>query len=139
MKKPPVILGARVVGVRFRSPSEVLHAACVTAGDGLLLEREPTNPYDPGAIKAMADTAHVGYIERSWAGVIAYWMDKGIFYTARVQMNCKRYMVVDLRPILPPERKKKKKIERPVDNMDTLDLAHDVVFFKRTVFQEDMQ
>lgn len=139
MKKPPVIIGARVVGVRFRSPSEILHAACVTAGDGLLLEREPTNPHDPGAVKAMADSVHIGYVERSWAGVVSYWMDKGIFYTARVQMNYKRYMVVDLHPILPPDKKAKKKTQCPVESLDTLDLVDDTTFFRRPMFQEDMQ
>jgi hypothetical protein len=96
-----------------------------------LLEREPTNPHDPGAVKAMADTVHIGYVERSWAGVIAYWMDKGIFYTARVQMNYKRYMVVDLRPILPPERKKKVVAKKglPISTEDSL----------HGVFAEDLQ
>lgn len=107
MSKPPVLDGVAVVGVRFRSPSEILYAACVTSGDGLLLEREPTNPYDANAVKVIADTAHIGYIERGYAGVISTWMNRGVFFTVAVVRNYKKYIVVNIRPITPPKKKKK--------------------------------
>lgn len=105
--KPPVLNGVLVVGVRFRSPVEVLHAACVTSGDGLILEREPANPHDANAVKAMADTTHIGYIERGYAGVISMWMDRGVYFTTTVVRNYKKYIVVNIRPITPPKKKKK--------------------------------
>lgn len=135
--KPPVLHGVAVVGVRFRSPAEILHAACVTSGDGLILEREPTNPYDASAVKVLADTVHIGYIERGYAGVISMWMGRGVYFTTTVVRNYKKYIVVNIRPITPP--KKKKKVAVADERQTTMKLPIAIEDSMHGVFEGDLQ
>lgn len=43
----------------------------LTAGTALDLEPEPTNQYDPNAVKVIYDNKHLGYIPRDLAGEVA--------------------------------------------------------------------
>lgn len=49
-----------VVGFRYRG----VEAAVMETAQTITLEREPTNPVDPQAIKVLCDGVHVGYVVR---------------------------------------------------------------------------
>ncbi len=49
---------ASVVGMHFRPPAKAI-LQCLPAGATLILEPEPTNEYDPNAIKVLVDTASI--------------------------------------------------------------------------------
>lgn len=53
-------------------------------GDGLVLEREPDNRYDPNAIKVYAEGEHIGYIGKDLAKDLAKRMDSGAVVEASI-------------------------------------------------------
>lgn len=53
-----------VAGAKFRPQAEQVHLAGLEPGAPLALEPEPTNQYDPHAIKIVHDGHHVGYVPR---------------------------------------------------------------------------
>lgn len=73
----PVLPPIPIVGMRFRGPEIPLWVAAYGEGRELALLPEPTNPYDPNAIKVIdpegpeGTPCHVGYIPRGMAGLIA--------------------------------------------------------------------
>lgn len=55
------------------------------------LEREPQNPYDPNAIKVMADGKQIGYIGKDYSGILAPMMDNEFRrFSAKVK-DCGEY------------------------------------------------
>jgi len=64
--------GRQAVAVRLRP------------GQKLRLEREPTNPKDPNAIRLMADRRQVGYVSADLASRLAPWMDRRHTWSATV-------------------------------------------------------
>lgn len=55
------------------------------------LEREPQNPYDPNAIKVLADGKQIGYIGKDYSGILAPMMDNEFRrFSARVK-DCGEY------------------------------------------------
>ena len=80
----------RIVAVEHRTRADQDIYVRVTDGTELELEREPTNRFDKNAIKVMVPVgapllggkanerrAHVGYIKRQDAAVLAPWLDRG--------------------------------------------------------------
>lgn len=51
-------------GARFRGLNEQHALLSAFVGDEVLLVAEPTNPYDPDAIKVMLNGHHIGYVPR---------------------------------------------------------------------------
>ena len=72
------IESVNVVGERYRLDN--LQESCFEAGNEILLEREPTNSYDPNAIAVWnaARTLQAGYIPRDEAKRLAKKLDKGM-------------------------------------------------------------
>lgn len=61
-----------LVGVQFRSAEEKATFANLQPEDGLLLQRDPENPYDPNAIKVLFQIDehifhHIGFIAAVYA------------------------------------------------------------------------
>lgn len=52
-----------VAGVKFR-PGAVEHMATLDQGAEFALQPEPTNQYDPNAVKILHGDRHVGYVPR---------------------------------------------------------------------------
>lgn len=73
-------------GVNFRplSAKEIVNR--LVEGDGLELEREPFNQYDPNAIKVLDPESkeHLGYVSKEHAVEIAPLMDNGQAFDATV-------------------------------------------------------
>lgn len=60
--------------------------ARVLSGEGLLLEREPSNPAHSNAILVCTEDGPVGYIQRDKADILAPWLDKGwVYHTVCIQ------------------------------------------------------
>lgn len=55
-----------IAGVKFR-PGAQEHLDRLTDGVELSLEAEPTNRYDPNAVKVLHDGVHLGYVPRELA------------------------------------------------------------------------
>lgn len=54
-------------------------------GDGVILEREPTNSVDPNAVKVLnVSTKPVGYADYISARILASHIDAGVIYSAYV-------------------------------------------------------
>ena len=49
-------------------------------GQRLTFEREPENPHDPNAVKALVEGVHIGYVGREYAGWVCNSMDEGVVY-----------------------------------------------------------
>jgi len=58
----------------------------IVAGEQLLLNREPDNPYDPNAIQVLipAKREMIGYLDRDYARIIAPAFDEGVKFVATV-------------------------------------------------------
>ena len=57
----------------------------LTMGEGVILEREPTNPVDPNAVKVFnATNEPVGYADYLSARILASHIDAGVIYSAYV-------------------------------------------------------
>jgi len=68
----------KVVGVTFSGRQGVVRK--LHPGEILTLNKEPTNPHDPNAIKVLRKTGEqVGYINRELAKKISWWFDASWF------------------------------------------------------------
>ena len=64
----------RVAGVTFDGRQSVI--ARLTLGEEILLRREPTNPYDPNAIRVERQNGYqIGYLNRHLASTLAPFFD----------------------------------------------------------------
>jgi len=113
--KLPVFKKCLVVGVRYRTPFERTVAASVAPYDGLILEREPHNSHDSGAVKVLHGSTHIGYVQRDVAAPLSRLMDNGIFYMATVVKNCRSSIIVNIHPIDPPKHEKVTKEQAPLE------------------------
>lgn len=111
----PVFKKCLVVGVRYRAPFERMVAASVAPYDGLILEREPHNPHDSGAVKVLHGSTHIGYVQRDVAALLSGLMDSGIFYMATTVKNCRNSIVVNIHPIDPPKDEKVVEYQAPLE------------------------
>lgn len=66
-----------IVGMHFRGEEAKALVANFVPPLNLRLEREPLNPYDSFAIKAIYGDTHIGYVERKQAMFISPWLDQG--------------------------------------------------------------
>lgn len=86
---------SRVRGVRLMPDFQqtLRHYRMVLSGEGLLLEREPSNPVDSNAIIVHTETGPIGYLERAASARIAPWIDKGWVYMCNcvVQAETRRW------------------------------------------------
>src|SRR5690606_41226442 len=65
-----------LAGGKFRPMDAQQITLSLEPGTPLRLEREPTNPYDPNAIKDNGvDGVHLGYVPKNVAVHLASWMD----------------------------------------------------------------
>ena len=113
--KLPVFKRCLVVGVRYRAPFERTVAASITPCDGLILEREPQNPHDSGAVKVLHGSTHIGYIQRDVAAPLSRLIDGGVFYMATTVKNLGNSIVVNIHPIEPPNHEKASEQQEPLE------------------------
>lgn len=63
------MIRASVVGITFCEIKYNLNIwNSIKPGAELMMEREPTNPRDPNAVKVSINEIHIGYIEKEIAG-----------------------------------------------------------------------
>lgn len=67
----PVFEDISVVGMHFRGAEVKALVATFVPPITLTLEREPSNPYDPNAIKVFYENTHIGYINGADAAFIS--------------------------------------------------------------------
>lgn len=65
-----------IVGTKHRGPDAEKLLAELPDGEPLLLVREPTNKFDPNAVKVVARGVCVGYVRGSQSGVLAPTIDR---------------------------------------------------------------
>lgn len=63
-----------MVGMSFRGTERLVRE--LPEGTALSLEREPTNRYDPNAVKVLMNDKHVAYVKGTEARSLAMHMDK---------------------------------------------------------------
>jgi len=108
--KPPTFRNVPLKGTYYRGPSAMNVVHNLRVGDGLFLEREPSNPHDRYAIKVIYEEVldtltgriHIGYIAKEKACRIAPYMDAGWMYMAYVQDT--KFCLLKVVPILPIEK-----------------------------------
>jgi len=77
---------SKIVGMTFRDPKSRNRLNSLWNGESLVLEREPSNPYDHNAVKILStDNIHLGYIRRELAQTLAEEMDKGVDFFCCVE------------------------------------------------------
>jgi hypothetical protein len=69
----PLLRGLEVVGLFYRPPEAKAHALALVGDthEGAL-EIEPTNQFDPFAVKVLLKGVHVGYLPKTVSGSIFY-------------------------------------------------------------------
>jgi len=121
MSKPPTFKGIIVRGMYHRGEWAVAIAKALRSGEYMMVEREPTNPYDGNAIKVLAREdvfdkfTFIGYIGREYAARIAPWMDSGWFFNVSVERLMNGYPIVKLEPMFPDEKKEEVGVEAELD------------------------
>jgi len=73
----PFLRGFTVAGISFRTPAERAIALSLQPGDKLTLEPEPTNQFDPFAVKILKDGAHIGFIPKDCSAAVAFILANG--------------------------------------------------------------
>ena len=82
-----------VVGVTFRDgyPGNLLRLDSRIGEDishgTATLEREPTNPYDPNAVKVVVGGEHIGYVPKEKAVALSAALLEGVKYVAFVKVQ----------------------------------------------------
>lgn len=64
-----------IVGAKHRGPEAQRIVRALAMDEALILERDPTNPYDPNAVKVVARGEHVGFVPKALAALLAKDMD----------------------------------------------------------------
>lgn len=73
----------KVAGVTFEGRQTIIQS--LSPGQVLVLQREPSNPHDPHAVKVLSnDGQQVGYLSARVAARLAPTMDSGVRYSANV-------------------------------------------------------
>ena len=71
----------KVAGVTFEGRQAIIQS--LTPGQVLVLQREPSNPHDPHAVKVLTDGGQqIGYLSARVAARLAPTMDSGVRYSA---------------------------------------------------------
>jgi hypothetical protein len=78
-----------IAGASFRKDGLEIIAG-LKPGQRYVLEREPSNPYDPKAVKVLIEgytyglrkpgTYHIGYIPRKWSGTVSAALENDQLY-----------------------------------------------------------
>lgn len=92
-------------GLSFRPPEAKAYANTLTEGDPLLIEREPSNQFDPNAIKVLSPegSIHIGYVAKEIAVELAPMMDEGRFFSCSVESVMMKQIMLLIREIdFPP-------------------------------------
>ena len=85
--KSPIFPNVRTVGQFFREREGIpafLWSEEIEVGEPVEFEREPSNQFDPNAIKVLHNGLHVAYIERGQAAFISVHLDLDKPYRAFV-------------------------------------------------------
>lgn len=65
----PFIRNAKIVGNHYRDDEAKAVFKALTDGQDLAVELEPTNPYDPFAVKVRTNGVFIGYVPKEISGV----------------------------------------------------------------------
>jgi len=85
-----------IAGATFREEGTEI-VTSLKAGQRYRLEREPSNPYDPNAVKVLVEdyqygrrkprTYHLGYIPRKWSGTVTAVLKNNQLHTWAVKKD----------------------------------------------------
>jgi hypothetical protein len=85
VKDENILLKCFIAGYYYYAGEDLEEGGELNEGDGLLLTREPGNPYDNRAIRVSTrDGIKLGYIPRERNAKLARLMDEGNFLKARI-------------------------------------------------------
>ncbi len=74
-----------LVGASHRPPEAQNEILGLVRGDEVVLERDPSNEYDPNAIRVIANGHWIGFVPRDTARDLAPLLDEGIPFKAKIQ------------------------------------------------------
>lgn len=75
-----------IAGVQFRTTEERKSLAGQEVGDILELVPEPTNQYDPNAVKIMQGDLHYGYVPRKFSSEVSAALEIGLPLVCEITM-----------------------------------------------------
>ena len=79
------VFSFRLAGLYYRSDEAQKRARELISNESVFLEKDPTNPHDPNAIRVYSDDhVHLGYIPRHLCSEILAYMDETNSYVAYV-------------------------------------------------------
>jgi hypothetical protein len=92
-------------GSNFRPITAKTIVAGLQGGEGLLIEREPHNQFDPNAIMVLDPETreHLGYVAKEVAVELAPLMDEGRFFSCRVDSVMMKSVVLEITETQVPE------------------------------------
>lgn len=88
-------------GLSFRGITEKAFANSLVGGESLLIEREPSNTFDPNAIKVLSpeEGLHLGYVAKEVAVELAPLMDEGRHFTCTVESAMMKQIILFIKEI----------------------------------------
>jgi HIRAN domain protein len=79
------VFSFRLAGLYYRSDEAQKRARELMSNESVFLEKDPTNPHDPNAIRVYSDDhVHLGYVPRHLCSEILAYMDETNSYVAYV-------------------------------------------------------
>lgn len=79
------VFSFRLAGLYYRSDEAQKRARELMSNESVFLEKDPTNPHDPNAIRVYSDNhVHLGYVPRHLCSEILAYMDETNSYVAYV-------------------------------------------------------
>jgi len=79
------VFSFRLAGLYYRSDEAQKRARELISNESVFLEKDPTNPHDPNAIRVYSDDhVHLGYVPRRLCSEILAYMDETNSYVAYV-------------------------------------------------------
>lgn len=83
MVRPPIVVAA--LRHSCKEPGGIRRASRLTMWEGVMVEREPSNPRHSNAIRVLRDdNKFLGYLDRVSADQMAPHIDKGVIYLCSV-------------------------------------------------------
>jgi hypothetical protein len=84
-----------IVGINITERKK--YVAELKQGDELILLRDPANPFDNNAIKALdLNLNHIGFLSKEWAAIYADKIDLGMQYSVTIQEKQKNCLYVTI-------------------------------------------
>lgn len=104
-------------GLNFRPMDAKAYANNLAERDPLMIEREPTNAFDPNAIKVCAPEGdlHLGYVAKEVAVELAPLMDEGRHFSCMVESVGMKQIILFIKEIPMESDVVTERVEQPVE------------------------